>query len=175
MLYEIWRPVVGYEKYEVSNMGRIRSLNYNKTGQIKVLSSRINKRNGYVQIVLCEYGIPKTFKIHRLVAQAFPEICGKWFEGCEINHKNEDKTDNRAVNLEVCTKSYNTTYGTRIIRQTEKVSKKVGQFYLDGITLKSVYTNAYEIERTTGYKQPAIQRCCIGKQKTAYGYIWRYI
>lgn len=94
---EIWKPVVGYEGlYECSNMGNVKSLHYHQTDKEQILKPRYNKW-GYASVVL--KGKPK--KVHRLVAQAFPEICGEWIEGGEVDHINTDRSDNNATNLRI--------------------------------------------------------------------------
>lgn len=104
-MFEIWRPVFEYEKlYEVSNYGRIKN---SVTGKIL---KPIERPNGYYQVSLCKDGKPKSHKVHRTVARAFPEICGEWFEGCDVNHKDENKKNNCALNLEVCSHRDNCLY-----------------------------------------------------------------
>ena len=114
MIEEIWRPIEGYEGlYEVSSYGKVRSLdrydsrNHFRKG--KVLSLVKNKE-GYLQVNLCCNGKNKMFLVHRLSAQAFipnPDNLP------QVNHKDEDKTNNSVDNLEWCDCSYNNNYGTR--------------------------------------------------------------
>lgn len=104
MNMEEWREIEGYEGlYQVSSYGNIR-----RNG---VVIKPLLRPNGYYQVSLCKNGKRKSHKIHRLVAKAFPEICGEWFDGCEINHKDECKTNNKASNLETCNGVYNRKYG----------------------------------------------------------------
>ena len=118
---EIWKPVVGYEgKYEVSNMGRVKSLKYYGWYQIKILKP-IKTQNGYLRVHLAKNGIFHKTSIHRIVAEAFipnPDNLPL------INHKNEDKTDNRVENLEWCSWKYNNNYGTRNKRLSESQKKR---------------------------------------------------
>ena len=118
MIEEIWRPIEGYEGlYEVSNTGQVRSLDrYVKysNGRIhlhkgKVLSP-IKDKDGYLQVSL--YYNRKMYKkyVHRIVAEAFlpnPDNLP------EVNHKDEDKTNNNVTNLEWCDRKYNLSYGSR--------------------------------------------------------------
>lgn len=104
---EIWRDVVGFEGlYEVSSLGRVKSLNYNHTKQEKILCQRKNK-NGYLQLILCKDGKRKTCTVHRLVGNAFLENPNNL--PC-FNHKDENKTNNCVDNLEPCTHKYNLNY-----------------------------------------------------------------
>ena len=121
-------------------------------------------------------GKMKSFTVHRLVSLAFipnPDNLP------EVNHKDECKTNNNVSNLEWCSKSYNINYGTRNERCGEKnlnrkdQSRPVKQFTKDGRFITD-YPSIAEAERQTGFDQTAISKCCNGKQKSAYGYIWRY-
>lgn len=115
---EIWKPVVGYESlYEVSNFGNVRSLNYRRTGQKKILSSTTSKE-GYKKISLYKEGKMKQVYIHRLVAQAFIPNPNDY---PIINHKDENPSNNHVSNLEWCTIAYNNSYGTAIERKVEKL------------------------------------------------------
>lgn len=113
---EEYRIIEGMNYYYVGDAGNVKSVDrvvitkggWTQTYYGKVLKPSKNKhRNDYVQVVLCENGKPKTYKVHQLVAKAFPEICGEWFEGCEIDHINGITTDNRAVNIRVTDKKGN--------------------------------------------------------------------
>lgn len=87
---EIWRPVKGYENYEVSNLGRVKVLNYHKTGKSKIKAPKVN-RYGYSNIQLSRNGVKKDYGVHRLVAEAFiPNPDNK----SEIDHIDADKTNN---------------------------------------------------------------------------------
>lgn len=117
---EIWKDVVGYEGlYQVSDLGQVRSLNYNKTGKVKVLSPAINNR-GYCHVILCKDRKKKDFLVHRLVVTAF---IGPIAKGRQVNHKNENKLDNRLSNLEVVTAKENTNHGTRNERIAKALSR----------------------------------------------------
>lgn len=165
---EIWKDIEGYENYQVSNMGRIKSLNYNHTGEEKILKSY--KMKGYLVICLFKHGKSKWSTVHRLVAQAFIDNPNNL---SQINHKNEIKDDNRVENLEWCDRKYNINYGTCIQRRKEKQSKIVYQYTLKGKLVRE-WPSTMEVERELGYLQSNISKCCLGKYKTAYGYIWRY-
>lgn len=175
-LGEVWRPVKGYEGlYEVSNFGRVKSLKYRKTGKESILKQDMCVA-GYFMVGL---GKKSRKLVHRLVARAFPEICGEWFDGCQVNHKNEIKTDNRAENLEVCTPKYNSNYGTgkkrlaNLLINNPKISVPVLQYTLNGVFIKR-YPSQSEAFRETGVCACNISNCCRGVYKQSGGYIWRY-
>ena len=100
---EIWKDIPNYEgMYQVSNLGRVRSLWF---GNERVLKLGFSGRGGYHLVVLCKGGAKKNKSIHRLVMLAF---VGE--SDLQVNHKNGIKTDNRLENLEYCTASENTQH-----------------------------------------------------------------
>lgn len=176
MKKEYWRPIVGYEGlYEVSNFGRVKSLNYNHTGKEKIMKPNKDK-GGYLKVGLCKNGKRYQKLVHRLVAEAF---LSNPYNLPEVNHINEVKTDNRVQNIEYCDRAYNSSYGTRNerIAKTEmnhpKKSKIVFQYSLDGTFIKE-FPSVSQIEREIGFSHGNISRCCRGEFKQVYGYIWRY-
>ena len=123
---EQWKPVTDPEfanTYEVSNLGRVRSkdrwvkvADHKCLRRGKVLQPCVNKNNGYYYVVLSRQGVQKEFTVHKLVAKAWvPRKKGLNF----INHRNENKLDNKASNLEWCTASYNIRYNGLSKRQAE--------------------------------------------------------
>ena len=92
----------------------------------------------------------------------------------QVNHKDENKTNNTAENLEWCNAQYNSNYGTRTERSAEGCSKPINQYDLQGNFIKS-WSSGTEIERITGYARSNICKCCRDIYKTAYGFIWRYV
>ena len=102
---EEWREIPGYEGlYEVSNMGNVRNVRRNTLLRLQ------KTNNGYIQVWLYKNGIRTGLRVHRLVAKAFllnPENL------TEVNHKDEDKTNNNVDNLEWCNRKYNVNYGSR--------------------------------------------------------------
>lgn len=102
---EKWKDIDGYNgAYQVSDLGRVRSKKY---GRWKVLRARKNT-NGYLSLMLCKNGNAKRFSVHRLVADAF--IANDNIFNTEVNHKDENKQNNRVSNLEWCDRQYNMTY-----------------------------------------------------------------
>ena len=129
---ETWVPVKGYEgRYEVSNMGRIKNLNYYGRGKSAILN--LSAKSRYLKVTLVDDdGKSKTFWVHQLVAQAFlpePE------EGQnQINHINGEKQDNKATNIEWVTPLQNArnpntfpNYRKRYHREGEFERRSQGQ------------------------------------------------
>ncbi len=167
---EEWRTIEGFENYEVSNLGRVRRVEYIKQRE---------DFNGYPIVNLYKGGEGKTAKVHRLVAQAFipnPDNLS------QVNHKNENKADNRVINLEWCSLLYNVRYGTGIERRSHKrtllrngtSSKSVIQYDLQGNYIAE-YPSAKEAARRLSLKISSnITRCCKNQRKTAYSFKWKY-
>jgi len=181
---EEWRDKKGYEDlYQVSNRGRVKSLDHvtvRKNGRKLPVKGRILKpeilRNGYLRVNLYDSsGKMKKFLVHRLVCEAFHENPKN--KPC-VNHIDEDKTNNMASNLEWCTVAENVNYGTRTERASKASakaqSKPVGQFTTDGKLIK-VWQSTIEVQRQLGFNQGSISNAALGKRKTAYGYVWKYI
>lgn len=158
---EIWKSIEGYLNYQVSNMGRVKSLNYNRTGEEKIMKNSKDK-DGYLFVRLYKEGKEKTHKVHRLVAQAFISNPNNY---PVINHKNELKDDNRVENLEWCSIAYNNTYNNKIA----KCYKPVLQYSIDGKLIGKL-----DSLKEFGKPHNAISNCLRGNRKSAYGYIWRY-
>lgn len=160
-MMEIFKDIEGYEGYQVSNLGRVKSF---KRGKEKFLRNKRNK--GYIFVFLYKEGKRKECSVHRLVANAFlpnPDNLP------QINHKDEDKSNNNVDNLEWCSASYNMNYATRPLI----ASKTVYQYSLNG-EFVAEYPSTMEVQRQLGFAHTHISYCCNGKRKQAYGYIWRY-
>ena len=167
---EIWKDIKDYEGYyQISNLGRIKSLPRNGTIKSERIIKGAISKNGYLRVCLQKNGIKTNFLVHRLVAEAFipnPDNLP------QVNHKDEDKTNNIYTNLEWCTASYNTNFGTCIERRIKKQSKKILQYTLDGEFVRE-WESIQECGRN-GFNVGNICYCCQGKYKSSQGYIWKY-
>lgn len=163
----IWRPVPEFENlYEVSSSGEVRSLCKRYRNEIRLLKQGVGSK-GYLNVTLCAGGKQKTVNVHRLVASVFlpnPDNLP-----C-VNHKDENKTNNKVENLEWCSYYYNNTYGERLTKSALKRGIPV-------ICIETgvKYPSAYAAHRMTGITQSKICLCCHGKAKTAGGYHWAFI
>ena len=171
MTKEVWRDIEGYEGlYQVSSEGRVKSLKRKMRKNERILKPTYNDR-GYLYVDLCAGGKRKRFYAHRLVCQAFHENPDN---KPEVNHINENASDNRACNLEWCTRRENNNHGTRTERSAKTQSKSIGQYTRDGELIK-IWPSAREAERQTGFRHGYICQSANGKYKQAYGFIWRYV
>jgi len=173
---ETWKDVEGYEGiYQVSNTGKVRNI-------IKCRPVKTKKNNrDYVQIRLYKNGEVEHWLLHRLVAKHFidnPESLP------QVNHKDEDKDNNNYTNLEWCDNTYNRHYGTGIARMAmnhdyEKMARRlykpIHQYDKEGNHIKRWESIQSASLHLAGKKDAgAISACLRGKNKTAYGYVWKY-
>ena len=187
---EIWKTAIvngePWENYQVSNFGKIMSLNYGRTGKSKL--KRLNKtKTGYQQVRLSKNGKKDTFYVHRIVAETFlpnPENLP------QVNHIDEDKTNNfvgtpendyKDGNLEWKSHRDNLNHGTRNERAGKAISKantngkrskRVLQFTLDDEFVRE-WPSLAECGRN-GFCQGHVSRCCQGKRKSHKGFKWCY-
>ena len=211
---EIWRTLVykgiTFEGYEASNYGNIRSLNYkgisNYVKQLKPFCCA----GGYLQIDLRQNNQRISAHVNIIIACTFPDICGVWYEGCDVDHINTIRSDNRAVNLRVCSHRDNCNNYLTIKKRKERVGwkhksetkakigkgnqgkvrtnemrlkmsknstnkRRVIQYSLDGDFIRE-YESISECCRLNNFKNgyTSIPRVCKGKQKTSYGYMFKY-
>ena len=165
---EVWKDVKDYEgHYQVSNQGRVKSIKFRK----EIIMKPERNKFGYLAIGLRKNGEHKLFTVHRLVAQTFipnPDNLP------EVNHIDENKENNSVQNLEWCDRKYNHNYGTINQRISEKTSKPVLQYEKSGEFVRE-WKSTWDVQRNLGYNQSAISACCLGKLKSAYGFVWKYI
>jgi len=175
---EKWKAIAGYEGYAVSNLGKVKSLKYDKEKILKPYKHR----GGYLFVYLYRNGKRKMFYVHRLVASAFIQN-PEGFE--QVNHKDEVKTNNCVSNLEWVSRLYNNNYGTRnerisVVQRNDPAKSKVVEAskYPDFRTIELRFASTAEAGRN-GYGHTAVSACCNGcfnregnnKYKNLY---WRY-
>lgn len=130
---EVWRPIGGYPKYEVSNYGRVASLDYMHTGKRQIMAI-VNVVNGYKAVKLYNDKGFKLCRIHRLVAKAFlPNHDNLPL----VNHKDENPANNCVDNLEWCTHQYNSTYNDAHIKRGLRIRGERNGMYGKHHTEKS--------------------------------------
>lgn len=169
----IWKWVVGYEgEYMVSNNGDVVSvprLVKTKGDGVKPHDGRTLKKlvtpNGYEQVALCHDGVVTHKSVHRIVAEAF---IGDG-EDMQVNHKNADKTDNRACNLEWCTAKENIAHsnanGLRsLAKNCRRVIRSDGQ----------VFQSRHQAAKSSGTSPGNVWSVLEGKRKHANGFSFRY-
>ena len=186
---EVWKDVPNFEGfYLVSNMGRIKSLDRETKYQRKQDSvvtyrhfkGQILKASNYGEYLICHLkanNTKKAVKYHRIVCAVFHPNPNNL---PEVNHINEIKTDNRADNLEWCTRRYNALWGTAIERQRIALTNNKGnsvvvyQFTLNG-DFVAKYPSINEAGRVTGIEPSNILSVCNNKKSSsAGGYLWSY-
>ena len=155
-----------YSNYEVFEDGRIYSY------KTKKFLKPQTQKNGYQVVNLYDNdGKMKKYLVHRIVYEA---VSGSPIPlGMQVNHINEDKTDNRFFeNLNLMTPKENTNWGSGIERVTKALSKQVGAFKNGELVMAFSSTND---AGRNGFDQSSVSRCCNGKRKTHNGYEWKYI
>lgn len=198
---EEWRDVVGYEGYYVvSNFGRVATLSHTvsftsvcngvevkKTFNAKQCLRKLNRgKCGYMECMLRNSKRIKLMKVHRIVAEAF---IPNPHDYPIINHKDENKKNNRVENLEWCTCEYNVNYRTR----NERLKSSLSDAHKNGL-----YNNAYRVSRkpivgislldnTTlffekssdlkehGFERHLVSKCCRNLRKDYKGYKWMFL
>ena len=184
---EIWKEIKGYPNYQVSNMGRVKRLStgyYRRTE--KILKPQL-QNNGYLHIKLSQKDKTKCILVHRLIAQVFIPNPNNL---PQVNHINEDKTDNRVENLEWCDRKYNINYGNGISKRV-KTNKENGTYKKIGEINSKIHSKSIlqfskdnsfirkwdcimDVQRELGYNNKQICSCLKNRQKTAKGFKWVY-
>lgn len=167
---EEWRDIKGYEGiYQVSSYGRIKALNYKRTGKEGILKP-FTKKGGYKLIKLSKNNIKHHFSIHRLVAIHFIDNPK---ELPEVNHKDENPSNNKVENLEWCDHTYNMNYGTKNKRCSETLkgkyikSKNPNAKKVKCITTGETFNSLLEASEKYDIYYESIILCCRGKRKSA--------
>jgi hypothetical protein len=168
---EEWKDIKGYEgMYQVSNLGRVKSLdrlvtfgdNYKRLHKGKMITPVDNGR-GYMRVVLKDHNKNKYTYVHRLVAEAFLQ---KPEDTAEVNHKDFNKANNKASNLEWVTRTENVRYNLICNRGRQRITmedvKTIRERKEKGESCREVFSD-YE-------KRLSFSAFC----KVYRGYTWRY-
>ena len=175
MMEEQWKPVPGYEDfYAVSSYGRVmafpRIVRKRRGNKIvdEIIGEHLLKPSttykGYLVVRLYKDGTSKDIPVHRLVMLAFvpnPQNLP------QVNHKDENKKNNRLDNLEWCDGIYNRNYG----EGAKHNWKAVGQYTREMRFIRR-FESTVQAARETGIVQTCICSCANGKRKTAGGFVW---
>ena len=174
----VWKPVVGYEGlYEVSNCGKVRSVEHYTNGHhlmAKELKPTMSQR--YLYVKLYKNAKPRTIRLHRIVAEAFvPNPMHK----PQVNHINGNRLDNSVGNLEWCTSSENLRHayktGLKDIEDSmRKIRKKVLQLDMDGNAVRE-WRSMSDAARELGLQVSNISHCCKGRIRSTGGYRWELV
>lgn len=177
---EIWKPIKGFEdKYEVSNYGRVKSLNRTTVdcnGNVRYYKGRLlklkpNKVRGYTAVRLYKNGKVNHIEVHRLVGIHFipnPDNLPV------INHLNTIRHNNHVDNLEWCSYGENIKHKGAFRKGREKMKKKVFQYSLDGDFIRT-WNSATDIENSENeFKRSGVCHVCNGTKPTYKGFVWSY-
>jgi len=183
---ENWKDIVGYEGlYQISSIGRIKSLKRYKVGKERLKKPSIG-RDGYEYIMLWKENKVKRFSVHRLVASAFIENAE---HKPEVDHIDTDKTNNNVDNLKWVTRienQHNPLTAVRVKNQirhprSEETKRKIGKRcsvpvfqYTLNMKFVKAYPSAASAARDTGICSELIRKCRRGFYKHAGGYIWTF-
>lgn len=202
---EIWKDVIVDKEeinkykglYQVSNLGRVKSFTRKSE---KILTPGISEK-GYKQVALCKDGEIKQYKVHRLVLLAFDY--NNYFDGAEVNHKDENPSNNSLKNIEWCDARYNCNYGKHCENisksnvgrkltkeQCKKISARMCGKYMgksnpaynthtngrDIICLNNlvVYPSSRQASKDLNSDNSTITKICKGKKKSIHGYKFMY-
>jgi len=191
---EIWKDIPWYEwKYQVSTFGRVNRLPkqiIRNNWRIQTFSERVLKISKdaywYGQISLAHCWMVEKHKPHRLVAIAFIWDIPKWKQ---INHIDWNKFNNNINNLEIVTPSENMIHSYKVLKRVPKGAvinnkKKVVAYYIERKSQKQDLKIIGKYKEFESLKQASeklniisssISACLNWKQKTAWGFIWKYI
>ena len=176
---EIWRDVCGYEGlYLVSNFGRVKTVSHIKKDTNYTIPTKIKRQNdngkGYLMVGLSKDGKDTKYYVHRLVASSF---IPNPFNFKTVNHKDENKKNNKVENLEWCSYKYNNNYGTARYRFKKTIRENgntthIDMYDLNGQLLKH-YECAYDIEKD-GLSRREVYNVCNNRLRSYKGCVFRF-
>ena len=172
---KIWKDIKGYEGlYQINQFGIVKRLSHKRIDRNQILKERVVKtiypKNGnYPYLSLCKNGVYKHHCIHRLVAIAFIPNPNNY---PMINHIDGNKQNNSLNNLEWCTYSHNNSEAYRLGLNLG-TSKKVLQFDKNGNFIKE-WNSTRQAEKGLNICNGKISDICLGKRKSAKGFVFKY-
>ena len=188
---EIFKDIEGYEgRYQVSNLGRVKSLGNDKSRKEKILKPH-KDGCGYLQVGFHQNCKTKWYRVNRLVLMTFSPVDN--MENLEVNHIDENKENNMISNLEWVTHKENMNHGTRNARVAEKLrgrtlseehkiklSKPIVQIDVSTNKVVNVWKSNHDAERECGFNKGHISSCCNNKYNREgnniyKGYKWQYL
>lgn len=164
---EIWKPIVGFPKYQISNMGRIQ-------GQKGLVNSYDKMNAKYKLVGLYDENLKShKFSVHRLVAKHFLPNPNNL---PEINHIDEDPSNNAVSNLEWCDRKYNAHYGTRCqrIKEESPLKKSVDLYKYDTDEFVGTYESITKVAEEIGATVSNICATLHGRRKQTKGYYLKF-
>ena len=194
---EIWKTIEGYEKYQISNYGNVRHLDFHRQRYCNTIKQN-KKPNGYKRVILSKEGITRSLYVHRLVASAF--IPNQENKRC-VNHKDGNRENNRVDNLEWVTHSENSIHSYRVLgykmslETITKIQKKRSQSYKMSeetkrkigiknrehsckkvlcIELGKEFSSAAKASEWLGLTKKTVCKACRCNE-TSGGYHWKYL
>lgn len=171
-LIEEWKAITGYEGlYEVSNLGRVKSLNYRGTGKCQLMTGG-SLSAGYRYVVLSRDGKTHNQLVHRLVATEFLPNPSNL---PQVNHIDEDKSNNCVSNLQWCTPKENMQHGTRLARSKDTRRKNAIGFKPVKCSNGKIYSSTKEAARDLGIQASGIRNHLAGRYLTTHGYTFEYL
>lgn len=185
---EIWKNIYYYDfindewidyrgLYQVSSEGNVKSLgNGNNANAKERILKPVKNNDGYLQVILYKNKKKKHFLIHRLVAHMFLKNDDPYHK-IDVNHKDENPSNNSVSNLELCTREYNINFGIRNKRVRKSNRKAQGRKVI-GYSLtetKVIILQSTKQAEKFGFDHSHICKCCNGKQKSHKGFKWYYL
>lgn len=185
---EEWKDIKGYDGlYQVSNLGRVKSLGNDKSRKEKILKAETTK-GGYLRVNLYKKMKGKHMLIHRMVADAFiPNPENKPY----IDHIDGNPFNNSIDNLRWCTHKENMNNPiakqrigefmkghsvSQELREKIRDTHRKSIYQIDKINEHIIreWPSIIDAERELGIDHRKISNCCNGKRKTAGDFIWKY-
>ena len=174
-IVEEWKDIPGYEgKYQVSDWGRVRDTNYRNRNIVKIRKLQTNE-GGYKYLRITQNGTIEFYFVHRLVYETF---VGEIPPGYQINHIDENESNNVLWNLNIMTPKENCNWGSH----NKNISLYKLNFHPRAVKIDQIDQKTGEVlkeypsaKRTEnhGFDSTNVIRCCNGKYKQHKGYIWK--